>query len=273
MSIGAKRFWLLLSLPATVLIIGTVGFVLLEDLSVFDAFYFTLVTISTVGYGDIHPTTIASKLFGIFLIVFGIGTFLTIITTATQILVQRGEDGRRRQRLNMLIGVFFTEVGNELLHLFTSFDPEIEEMRHDFTVSSEWSDVEFSTLKEKLGRYHHSIDPKLVDLETVQTFLRGNGDLLLRQLENTDLNEHEAFTELLWAIVHLRDEMLARHSLKNLPDSDLAHLANDIRRVYDLLTRSWLEYMQHLKSSYPYLFSLALRTNPFVVERTVIIEQ
>jgi hypothetical protein len=37
----------------------------------------------------------------------------------------------------------------------------------------------------------------------------------------------------------------------------------DIRRAYHLLLREWLGYMAHLHADYPYLFSLAVRTNPF----------
>ncbi len=41
------------------------------------------------------------------------------------------------------------------------------------------------------------------------------------------------------------------------------HLSGDIRRAYSILITEWLAYMKHLKSDYPYLFSLAVRTNPF----------
>ncbi|GEM_PF-6682769 len=39
--------------------------------------------------------------------------------------------------------------------------------------------------------------------------------------------------------------------------------AGDIERAYALLIREWLSHLDHLKASYPYLFSLAVRTNPF----------
>ena len=102
-----------------------------------------------------------------------------------------------------------------------------------------------------------------MNLENIRGFLTDKGDLLIRQIENHDIMEHESFTDLLWAVVHLRDELLSRRSLHNLPKTDLNHLANDIKRAYTLLARQWLDHLKHLKSQYPYLFSLALRTNPF----------
>jgi len=272
MLIGWKHLRILLLLPIAVLIIGTIGFMVIEKLPFVDALYFTIVTISTVGYGDIHPTSMAGKLFGIVLIIIGIGTFLTIVTNATQVLVQGGRNRLRRQRLNMIIGVFFTEVGNQLLRLFVQYDDNIGKIREDFVVKENWDDTDFNRLNNKLRRHDFTIDPKLVDLESLSSFLKEKGDLFMRQIENPDLTEHESFAELLWAAVHLRDELMARSSLINLPETDLNHLANDAKRAYNLLVRQWLDYLQYLKRRYPYLFSLALRTNPFSENKSAIIE-
>ena len=106
----------------------------------------------------------------------------------------------------------------------------------------------------------------------LSSYLKEKSDLLLRQLENSDLIEHEAFTELLWATVHLRDELVYRYDFDVLPESDLQHLSGDVKRVYGLLTRQWLDYLLHLKVQYPYLFSLALRTNPYVKIPSVIVK-
>jgi len=77
------------------------------------------------------------------------------------------------------------------------------------------------------------------------------------------LLEHESFTDLLWAVFHLTEELACRTNVKQLPDTDYAHLSGDIKRAYVLLISEWLAYMKHLKADYPYLFSLAVRTNPF----------
>ena len=86
---------------------------------------------------------------------------------------------------------------------------------------------------------------------------------LLVLLENPSLLEHETFTELLRAVFHLTEELEQRNDLKYLPRADYEHLELDIERAYKLLINEWLQYMEYLMIEYPYLFSLAIRTNPF----------
>ena len=58
-----------------------------EGLSFVEALYYNIVTVSTVGYGDIHPTNQASRLFAVLLIVMGGATFLGVIANATEIII------------------------------------------------------------------------------------------------------------------------------------------------------------------------------------------
>ena len=258
-----KSIRLLLFLTIAIMALGTVGFMLLEKLSFIDALYFTIVTITTVGYGDIHPTNIGSKVFSIVLIILGISTFLTIITNVAQIIIQRSQHRLQTRRLNMIIGIFFTEVGNELLNMLTQFDPGIGKLRKDSLLKQDSSEAEFTSLRKKLQLFEYTIDAKLMNLEILSQLLKQKGDFLLRQIENSAIMEHESFTELLWSVIHLRDELIARKNLANLSEADIAHLANDAKRAYNALSRRWLDYMLHLKLNYPYLYSLAIRTNPF----------
>lgn len=55
---------------------------LAEDLSPVDALYFSIVTMATVGYGDIHPVTPLGKIFAIVMIFCGVGTFLGVVAGA-----------------------------------------------------------------------------------------------------------------------------------------------------------------------------------------------
>jgi hypothetical protein len=59
------------------------------------------------------------------------------------------------------------------------------------------------------------------------------------------------------------EELAFRSDLSALTVPDQKHIAGDIKRAYLLLISEWVDYMKHLKNNYPYLFSLAMRTNPF----------
>ncbi len=67
---------------------GTVGFVLIDGYPVFDAFYMTLITVTTVGYGEIHPLSRAGRVFNSCLILFGVITLLLAVGAMTQTIIE-----------------------------------------------------------------------------------------------------------------------------------------------------------------------------------------
>lgn len=67
---------------------GTAGFVLIDHYPVFDAFYMTLTTVTTVGYGEIWPLSRAGRIFNCFLILFGVITVLLAIGAMTQTVIE-----------------------------------------------------------------------------------------------------------------------------------------------------------------------------------------
>jgi hypothetical protein len=182
------------------------------------------------------------------------------------------EKNARMEKLNMVIGAFFSEVGTRLLTYFSDWDPKLDNIRKDLMVNSDWTQQEFLDVSKRLKKFDYGIDIQKVDLESLRKFLRGKIDFLLRLLENPTLLEHESFTELLWAVFHLAEELAARDNVTKLPDTDHQHLAGDIKRVYVLLVHQWLNYMGHLKNNFPYLFSLAMRINPFDQEASPIVQ-
>jgi voltage-gated potassium channel len=101
MSRPARRFlFVSLAILAT-LVIGTAGFTVISGYPVFDAFYMTLTTMTTVGYGEIHPLDRAGRIFNSFLIIFGGSTILVGIGAMTQTIIELelGDAlGRRRQK-------------------------------------------------------------------------------------------------------------------------------------------------------------------------------
>jgi len=254
------------------MVLGTLGFMMIERLSLADAFYFSIVTIATVGYGDIHPATQTGKILAIILIIMGVGTFLGVIANATEMMLNRREKQARLEKLNMIIGAFFSELGTRLLAYFSDFDPKLDKIKKDLIVTGDWSEQEFSIVNKRLKDYDYEVDIKKVGLENLRSFLAGKMNFLLRLLENPTLLEQESFTELLRAIFHLSDELANREDLSQLPDTDYEHLTGDIKRAYTLLVGEWLTYMKYLKDNYPYLFSLAMRTNPFDQDTSPIVK-
>jgi len=153
------RLKIYLSVFATLLVFGTAGFMLLEGISLVDAFYFTIVTMATVGYGDIHPQSGLGKILALIIIVGGVGTFLGVVASITDLFANR------------------------------------------------------------------------------------------------------------------REELLHREDFMTLPETDLKHLGGDINRVYSLLSLEWLRYIRYLKDNYGYLYSLAVRLNPFDSDASAVVEK
>lgn len=102
-----------------------------------------------------------------------------------------------------------------------------------------------------------------IDLEELRAFLIQKRPFLLGLLESPIILEHERFTDLLWAVTHLAEELEARATVKELPETDLEHIAGDIKRLYGRLAAEWIAYVAHLQLNYPYLFSLVVRMHPF----------
>jgi voltage-gated potassium channel len=71
----------------SVLTIGVVGYVVIEDYSMFDAFYMTIITVSTVGYGEVHILSDAGKLFTTFLIITSFGTFAYAVSSISKYVI------------------------------------------------------------------------------------------------------------------------------------------------------------------------------------------
>jgi hypothetical protein len=172
------------------------------------------------------------------------------------------------EKLNMVIGTFFSEIGTDLLEKISRYDGNKDKIREELILSDEWSEEDFMEAVDKITSYDYDLficsDTGSVEfLEELKEYLREKRNFLLVLLENPNLLEHETFTELLRAVFHLTEELERRKDLAILSNADYQHLKGDTGRVYGLLIYEWLQYMEHLMNNYPYLFSLALRVNPF----------
>jgi hypothetical protein len=187
---------------------------------------------------------------------------LLVTIILNQLMAQRAKTAKLA-KLNMVIGAFFSEVGGPLLKTLTAFDRSLPDFQPRVAHINHWTGPDFAGFSQGLMDKDFRIEFKAGDLEALRDFLLQKRDFLLRLLENPNLLEHDSFSSLLLAVFHLTEELAQRTDLARLSAADQAHLAADVQRGYVLLIKEWLAYMAHLKARYPYLFSLALRTNPF----------
>ena len=107
---------------------GTIGYMLIEGWSLSDAIYMTMITITTVGYGEVHPLTTGGRIFSIFLIVGGVSGALFVLSAFVEYVVEgrlRATIGRRQMKVKLaklkdhFILCGYGRVGEEIAHTFT----------------------------------------------------------------------------------------------------------------------------------------------------------
>ncbi|MCX5684859.1 MAG: hypothetical protein NT049_14415 [Planctomycetota bacterium] len=177
-------------------------------------------------------------------------------------LLARRQRRERLHKMNMVIGVFFTEMGTRLLGDLARSLANRGEVAGALGVRADWKDEDFRRALTYASQTPWQVDPARLDLAALRDALAANRDLIVLLLANPNLLEHERFTDLLWSVSHLAEELSARPSLEGLPQADRDHLVGDVKRVCGHLTAEWLRYCRHLQHAYPFIFSVIVRTHP-----------
>lgn len=188
---------------------------------------------------------------------------VAIVTLALGSLISAREKKERLRKIDMAISAFFSEAGTQIIGCLAAFVELPPQTADLLKIDTGWRDADFRRAGQAIAVARFKADCALGDLDCLKTSLSAKREFMMLMLENPNLLEHDAFTDMLWAVFHLTDELLARERLENLPAADRAHLAGDIERAFAALLRQWLADMEHLKAAYPYLYSLEVRRNFF----------
>lgn len=194
---------------------------------------------------------------------------LLIVTFIVTNILKEREKLALQTKMYMVIGAFFSQIGLKLIKNLAVHDSHLEEAVKILNIDSKWTEKEFIQANKQINRHNFIIKIKLDNLKTLKNDLIKEKSFLIGLLENQNLLEHDLFSDLLWAICHLTEELEYRESLDNLPKKDYEHLCYDIKRIYYPLITQWIEYINHLRTNYPFVYSLVLRTNPFNAEAKV----
>jgi len=216
-------------------------------------------TVDYLAYADLRATMGFYTMLDI--------AFIPINVLIVGLFIHRLLAMRERQELlhkmNMVIGAFFSQAGSDLIAHLARFDTAIERDREHMRFTAKWESADFEQHRLAVYGDQHDMDLGSGDLEALRDALRAQRPFVLGLLQNGNLLEHATFTDMLWAVSHLSEELSARGDLTALPASDRGHLELDMARAYGRLLGEWLLYVRHLKIHYPYLFAFAVRSNPF----------
>ena len=168
------------------------------------------------------------------------------------------------EKLNMVIGAFFSECCIKLLKLFITLDAETADKKSILAIDKNWNDKDYANACKNIKQSQNHIDFQAKNMEVLKTFFAENKMFLLNLISNPALLEHDSFTEMLRLLFHLSDEISERDDLKNLSVDDIMHISEDINKIYLSLICEWLNYMQHLKNDFPNLYSFEIARNPFI---------
>lgn len=198
---------------------------------------------------------------------------VALVTVVLGTVLKDREKRERIRKIRIVIGAFFSEAGNELLRELLRFFPGQETLARELEVSPGWTSADYRRARDNVRKTKFGSCAPCGDLNVLRKLLAEKRSFLLGVLSNPSLLEHDTFTDMIWAVLHLTDELLARTSLTELPHTDLAHLEGDLKRALRALLEQWVSHMEHLQREYPYLFSLEVRRNPLLAPSDVTVRE
>ncbi|MDD2371240.1 MAG: hypothetical protein PHQ32_04490 [Firmicutes bacterium] len=216
-------------------------------------------------FHDIHET-----MFLLFQELAFLPISVIIISYILEKYMKSKEKEENFQKLQIIVSAFYSEIGTSLIRKISKFDKNLFEFKEIFKFENELKKKDKKNILNMLKNFNYNIDSYDGDLADLKEFLTSKKTYIARMFENPNLLEHSRFTDMLWAVYHVLDELENRDDLLNLPKNDMNHLSIDLKRAYVQLINEWFEYMTYLNMEYPYLFSLAIRKSPFEDNEIII---
>jgi len=192
---------------------------------------------------------------------------VALVTVIAGKIIQDRERDRQIEKTRMLSGSFFSSVGIALLR---EIQPcvNVPSPAPLLQFGSDWNSSDFARAAAAVRDLKPAVSCGCETLVRLREILQNEKMPLLIISSNPVLLEHENFTDMLWSIFHLMDELQARPELSSLSEADSAHLNADVQRVLSAVLTNWVQHMAYLKAEYPYLFRLEAQRNPFLEPKT-----
>jgi hypothetical protein len=187
---------------------------------------------------------------------------VAIVTFIINKLLNVMEEQKKNKKINVIISTFFTEAGMSILNTMSEFNRNQADLNKLIKIN-DLKKTNEAQVKGAVESFKCDIYAEPEKLEKLATLLADKKFFMLGLLENSNLLEHDSFTDMIWAVFHVADELQNRGDLGKLPQADISHLSNDILRAYPALIKEWIGYMAYLRDEYPFLYDAARRRSPF----------
>jgi hypothetical protein len=185
-----------------------------------------------------------------------------IVTIILNKLLNVIETRHKLKKINVIISAFFSETGTSILFSLAKLHDN-----HNFCKLFDISDInnkeKFKILKKQIKELDNKISFTTEKFDSLRCILAENKSYMIAMLGNSNLSEHDSFTDMLWSVFHVADELGSRATRGELSEADIVHLKTDIKRAYTMMLLEWVNYLKYLNDEYPYLFNMAIRKNPF----------
>lgn len=172
------------------------------------------------------------------------------------------EKRSKQKNMNVLISAFFSETGNDILNAMAENQVSDDRFCAMLDRSQFGDNKRYRDMRREIMEYKYKIDVTPAKLERLREILLQKRPVLLQMLGNSHLSEHDTFTDMLWSLFHVADELAHRNNLQELSRTDLLHLQGDLRRAYPRLIQEWVSNLKYLHDEYPYMFDSSLRFSP-----------
>ena len=186
-----------------------------------------------------------------------------IATLVIDRFLKMQEKSKKIKKINVVISTFFVDTGVNIMMAMSRFNKNHNEACQIIKIE-EFIDNKGRNVKKTLGEFEYSFYADPNKLEELASIMDKNKVFLLNLLENSNLLEHESFTDMLWAVFHVADELKTRGDLKRLSKAEIDHLSKDMLSAYNAMVIEWISYIIYLKDEYPFLYAIAIRKNPFI---------
>ncbi len=186
-----------------------------------------------------------------------------LVTIVLNSLMVRKERRERMEKLNIVIGSFFADLGKDLLRYISKYDQNVMELANGI-ISLKNDPESFHKLKNIVEKRKYSVDFEKINLYELRKYLLDKRDIVISFLDNPVIIEHETFTDLLWVLLHVTEELSRTIDFESMGKDDRKDLKEDMEELYRLLAYEWIKYVHYLRDNYPHIYKYEIRSNPFV---------